>query len=164
MNEIDLQQGQQAIEELETNASKLSNAVRKITEFESVLNNLSELHKTSSVQLEKYQSNFSQLKSEIQIVHQNGLIEVEKNLTTAITVKLGEGLVELSTRIKDLSEEIRNTQIKIVAVEEESRLLNELFVKSEIKRKSSTRFSLLTHMIITLGIGVLIVQSFGFIS
>lgn len=85
MSDIDLRQGQNAIDELEKNSLKLSAAVKKIGSFEVALEGLSEAHKTSSAQLAQYDHNFSNFTSEIQDHHEDALAKTSNELRALIS-------------------------------------------------------------------------------
>jgi hypothetical protein len=163
MNDIDLQQGQKAIEELESNARKLSEVVQKVVGIEDTLNKLSDLHNVSAKQLAQYDSNFAQLKSDLQQILESGLVSAEEKLNATVKTKIGEGLVELSTRIKDITEEVRDAKRRMSTASEDIQLLNKAFVQSSLDGRSKDRKFLICLVVIVVGNAILLSKQFGLI-
>ena len=84
---MDLKRGAKAVENLEENASKLSELIPELAKVENALEGLKTAQKNSQKQLQAYDKNLSKL---------------EDQLTESLQLKLAEGLAELSSRTKDL--------------------------------------------------------------
>ena len=84
---MDLKRGAKAVENLEENASKLSELIPELTKVENALEALKTAEKNSQKQLQAYDKNLSKL---------------EEQLTESLQLKLAEGLAEVSSRTKDL--------------------------------------------------------------
>ena len=84
---MDLKRGAKAVQDLESNASKLSKLIPELSEVKKTLEALKKAETTGQKQLKEYEKNLSKLESQ---------------LTESIQLKLAEGLAEVSSRTKDL--------------------------------------------------------------
>jgi len=132
--------------------------------FAQLKSDLSKLHddsitKGSEALSKQFSEKLSELesliKSNMSIVsqYQDGLATVEGNLVSAIRVRLGEGLVELSTRVKDLSDEVRDSQKQLTALEEHYRSLQQSWNRSQSERKAAERKMFIIQAVIAVSIG-----------
>tara|TARA_B100000886_G_C20131592_1_gene370134 strand:+ start:111 stop:596 length:486 start_codon:yes stop_codon:yes gene_type:complete len=84
---MDLKRGAKAVQDLESNASKLSKLIPELSEVSKTLEALKKTEVTGQKQLKEYEKNLS---------------KIESQLTESIQLKLAEGLAEVSSRTKDL--------------------------------------------------------------
>ena len=84
---MDLKRGAKAVQDLESNASKLSKLIPELSEVSKTLEALKKAEVTGQKQLQEYEKNLS---------------KIESQLTESIQLKLAEGLAEVSSRTKDL--------------------------------------------------------------
>ena len=84
---MDLKRGAKAVQDLESNASKLSKLIPELSEVSKTLEALKKAEVTGQKQLKEYEKNLS---------------KIESQLTESIQLKLAEGLAEVSSRTKDL--------------------------------------------------------------
>lgn len=84
---MDLKRGAKAIEELEANASKLSDLIPELSKVKTTLEGLRKAETSSQKKLKEFEKTISTLESQ---------------LTESLQLKLAEGLAEVSSRTKDI--------------------------------------------------------------
>jgi chromosome segregation ATPase len=185
----DLEQNSARLSELVKQIAEFENTLRGLSElhetsstqlsqyegnFAQLKSELSKLHgesiaKGSEALSEQFSKKLSELEALVEnnrsavLQYQDGLAAVEGNLVSAIKIRLGEGLVELSTRLRDLSDDVRGSQKQLTALEEHDRSMQQSWNRSQSERKAAERKILVILAIMAAAIGYLLASSLGLI-